>query len=191
MGVAALAAASADPALACACCSDRGARHVGTAALEDDQRAEIDRVAFGPSAALFTGAGEADDVAGIANPDADYTVAAMRKGKTITFTFKGKDHGGGTLSMALLDTVAFFEVDTRDTPDTGLGLALYKEWKFTAEPTGTGDFAAGAGAGQHLTLILQGHGNNCAAAEDFTHWTLVMEGAKGAYMLFGDMAAPK
>ncbi len=64
---------------------------------------------------------------------------------------------------------------------------LYKEWKLTGEVTGTGAFSATNGVKQSLTLILQGRGNSCTSAVDFTHWTLVMEGPKGRYSLFGEL----
>ena len=47
--------------------------------------------------------------------------------------------------------------------------------------------AAGLGAGQTLTLILQGGGNNCTSAYDFTHWMLVMWGPKAKYHFFGSL----
>ncbi|BCW90358.1 hypothetical protein sos41_35260 [Alphaproteobacteria bacterium SO-S41] len=182
-------AAAFNEASACACCSNRGQRYVETRELQDYQWVEIDRMRFGATAELFVGEADTDEVTGIANPDSSYAMTATRDGKKITFTFKGADRGNGTLSMVLPDKIAFFEVDPREaeTPEP----SLYKEWKFTAEPTGTGDFAAGAGKGQHLTLILQGRGNNCVNAEDFGHWSMVMEGPKGNYLLFGDMGTPQ
>ena len=69
----------------------------------------------------------------------------------------------------------------------GTGPALYKEWKLTGEVTAFGAFSGTNGAKQVLTLILQGRGNSCTSAEDFTHWTLVTEGPKGTYSLFGDL----
>ena len=41
------------------------------------------------------------------------------------------------------------------------------------------------GKGQRVTLILQGHGNNCTSADMATHWTLVVHGPKAEYHLFG------
>lgn len=180
--------AALNPASACACCSDRGQRNVGSAELADYQWSEIDRIRFGGTAELYTGSADTSDIQGIANADSSYTLAVTRDGKAVTFAFTGQAGQTGSLAMTLPVNAAFYEIDTRDVPDSGVGPAIYKEWKFSAEPTGTGDFAAGTGKGQTLTLILQGRGNNCAMAEDFTHWTLVMEGPKGAYMLFGDLA---
>jgi hypothetical protein len=176
------------PAAACACCSERGQRTVGSATLEEFQWAEIERIRFAAKAELFTGGGEMGDVPGLAKPDTAYALTVARDGRKLTFTFKGETQGSGTLALTLPDTASFFEVDPRDATEANPEPSLYKEWKFSGEPTGTGDFAAGAGAGQTLTLILQGRGNNCAAAEDFTHWSLVLEGPKGEYLLFGDLA---
>jgi hypothetical protein len=41
--------------------------------------------------------------------------------------------------------------------------------------------------GQWPTLIVQGTGNSCTSAADFKHWTLVMQGPKANYSLFGDL----
>ncbi|MBR1198611.1 hypothetical protein JQ634_17720 [Bradyrhizobium sp. AUGA SZCCT0240] len=40
---------------------------------------------------------------------------------------------------------------------------------------------------QILTLILQGGGNSCTSGVDFTHWTLVMQGPKASYTLYGNL----
>jgi hypothetical protein len=53
--------------------------------------------------------------------------------------------------------------------------------------TGSGAFSAGSGPKQLLTLIVQGRGNSCTSAIDFSHRTIVMEGPKANYSLFGDL----
>ena len=58
---------------------------------------------------------------------------------------------------------------------------LYKEWKLTARAAGSGVFSAGLGPSQQLSLILHGRGNSCTNAEQFTHWTLEMQGPKANY----------
>jgi hypothetical protein len=80
-----------------------------------------------------------------------------------------------------------FEVDPRNVPDKGRGLTLYKEWKLSAPAAGSGVFTPGTGPRQSLTLIIHGHGNSCTSAIDFTHWTLVMQGPKANYTLFGNL----
>ena len=51
----------------------------------------------------------------------------------------------------------------------GGGPSLYKELRLTGASTGPGT---------HYRLILQGRGNNCLVAEDFTHWRLEVTGGK-------------
>jgi hypothetical protein len=34
---------------------------------------------------------------------------------------------------------------------------------------------------------VQGSGNSCTSASDFAAWTLVMQGPKAKYALFGDL----
>jgi hypothetical protein len=109
-------------------------------------------------------------------------------GKTkVDFTFGSPGARPGTLSLKLPQKISIFEVDPRDAPDQGLGPALYKEWKLTGGVTATGAFSAANDAKQSLTLILQGRGNSCTSAADFTHWTLVMESPAGGYSLFGEL----
>lgn len=66
-------------------------------------------------------------------------------------------------------------------------IALYKEWKLLGRAGGSGVFAPGAAAGHTLTLIVQGRGNSCTSASDFAYWTLVMQGPKANYSMFGDL----
>jgi hypothetical protein len=40
-------------------------------------------------------------------------------------------------------------------------------------------------------LILQGGGNSCTSAIDFTHWTLVMQGPKANYTLYDNLVTAK
>jgi hypothetical protein len=44
---------------------------------------------------------------------------------------------------------------------------------------------------QIVTLILQGGGKSCTTAIDFSHWTLVMQGPKANYILFGDLVTTR
>jgi hypothetical protein len=84
-----------------------------------------------------------------------------------------------------------FGVDPRNEPDKGHGPVLYKEWKLSGPASGSGVFQPGGAPRQILTLILQGGGNSCTSAIDFSHWTLVMQGPKAKYTLFGGLVTAK
>ena len=60
-----------------------------------------------------------------------------------------------------------------------------------ATAAGSGVFRPGIAPRQLLTLILQGGGDSCTSANDFSHWTLVMRGAKANYTLFGELVTTK
>ena len=187
LAIAALTLASASPAFACACCTNEGQRNVATVALDSGKRQEIESLRFGGKATLFTGEGDADGIEGIATPSGSYDLTARWRDDRLEFSFRDKLGRTGALSLLRPNTLSVFEVDPRDRPDKGHGPSLYKEWKLSAPASGTGVFRPGIAPRQILTLIFQGGGNSCTSAIDFSHWTLVMQGPKANYTLFGDL----
>lgn len=182
------------PALACACCTNEGQRNVATVALDPSKREEIESLRFGGKARLFTGEGDAEAIEGIATPSGTYDLTAKWRDDRLEFDLRDDLGHAGTLSFARPRTVAVFEVDPRDRPvipDKGQGPRLYKEWKLSAPAVATGVFRPGVGPRQILTLIIQGGGNSCTSAADFSHWTLVMQGPKANFALFGDLMTTK
>ena len=175
------------PARACACCSNEGQRNVNVEALDQSKRALLEELRFADAAKLYLGEADPDSVEGIADPSSSYALKVAWEGNAILFTLKDEQGHAGSLALELPGKISIFEVDPRDAPDQGTGPSLYKEWKLTGKVIGSGAFAAGAAAGQLLTLIVQGRGNSCTSATDFAHWTLVMQGPKANYSLFGDL----
>jgi hypothetical protein len=182
---------AASPAFACACCTNAGQRNVATVALDSGKRQEIESLRFSGKATLFTGEGDVEGIEGIATPSGSYEVTAKWLDDRLVLSFRDNTGHTGTLALARPNTVSVFEVDPRDRPDRGHGPALYKEWKLTAPAAGSGVFRPGIAPRQLLTLILQGAGNSCTSANDFSHWTLVMQGPKVNYTLFGDLVTTK
>ena len=179
------------PAFACACCTHEGQRNVATVALDSGKRQEIESLRFAGKATLFAGEGDAADIAGITTPSASYELTAKWLDDRLVLSFRDKLGRTGILSMARPKTMSVFEVDPRDRTDRGQGPTLYKEWKLSAPAAGSGVFQPGIAPHQLLTLILQGGGNSCTSAIDFSHWTLVMQGPKANYTLFGDLVTAK
>lgn len=174
-------------ALACACCTNEGQRSVGTVSLDSGRRQQIESLRFGGTAKLYTGEGDVEAITGIATPSGAYEMTATWRDNRLVFSFRDKNGRIGTLALARPNSIGVFEIDPRSGPDAGQGPALYKEWKLSAPASATGVFAPGAGARQVLTLVIQGRGNSCTDAGDFTHWTLVMQGPKANYTLFGEL----
>lgn len=183
-----LTCAMAGHAHACACCASTGQRHVATGPISEYEAGELRRIGFA-NAELFTGEGEAGDVRGLAATASSYELELTRSGATWTFTFKDKGTIAGTLSFQP-DKLAKFEVDTRAEPASETGtVTLYKEWKQTAPLTATGMFKLQKGS--LLSLILQGRGNGCTSADDFTHFALVAQSDGISFHFFGDLAKPR
>jgi hypothetical protein len=169
---------------ACACCSHQGQRNVNVVAFDQSKRAVLEELRFADEAELYLGEADPDSVEGIANASSAYALKAEWQKNGILFSFTG-DGGAGTLALDLPDKISVFEIDPRNQPDQGTGPPLYKEWKLTGKAKATGAFSAGAG--HTLTLIVQGGGNSCTSAADFGYWTLVMQGPKANYSMFGEL----
>lgn len=190
-----LAAASAiaapDIALACACCSTPGQRTVEMVPLDASRRAALKKLRFTGQAELYMDERGEESHQGIGSDLSQYSLQTEWQGNRLVFNLNDGHGYAGTLALELPGKISIFEVDPRNTKDTGAGPLLYKEWKVTGNATGSGKFAANAAPNQLLTLIAQGSGIGCTSAADFTHWSLVMQGPKANYMFFGKLTPLK
>jgi hypothetical protein len=184
--IAMLASAQWQDAGACACCTSPGERTDLAVKLESGHADELSRLRFDPRAQLFLGDADPESIIGITTPAEKYELQASWKGDRFVFALRDEKDRSGTLVLLRPKTISSFGVDPRNQPDRPNGPVLYKEWRLTSKAAGTGVFATGLGATQTLTLVLQGGGNNCTSANDFTHWMLVMWGPKAKYHFFGD-----
>ncbi|HKU99708.1 MAG TPA: hypothetical protein VJR58_30720 [Vineibacter sp.] len=195
IGIAAWVAVSVIPsgdAHACACCTDIGQRRVATDKLDTYRRGEIDRLRFAPTAELYTGSAGPEDLKGLRAATTDYGLEVRQQDDGIIFELRDKDQRAGTLSLVWPDVISIFEVDPRqDKRAGGLGPRLYKEWSVTGKITATGIFEPSNDGGTRITLILQGGGNSCTGAEDFTDWTLSVDGPNAAYSFIGALLPPR
>lgn len=178
-------------ALACACCTSIGERFDLVTKLEKYHLEELQKLRFDRAANLFLGEADPDSVKGITKAAAKYELQAVWQANRLVLSFRDEAGQSGDLSIAMPKTISSFSVDPRSEPEGRRGPSLYKEWRLTAKAAGTGVFAAGLSAEQKLTLVLQGRGNSCTSASDFTHWMLVMDGPKAKYHFFGSLAAAR
>ena len=180
-------------ARACACCTSVGERTDLVMKFESYYSDEIQRLRFSATAQLFLGEADPESVKGIATPSERYDLQAHWKNDRMLFSFRDQANHSGTLAIARPRTISIFHVDPRDDPPPppSRGPVLYKEWRLSSPASGTGIFAPGLSQGQTLTLVLQGRGNNCTSAADFSHWMLVMWGPKTKYRFFGDLVTTR
>jgi hypothetical protein len=176
--------ASAQPSLACACCTHTGWRSVHIDTINEWRRTQLEEMRFASKAALSLGEADAE-IKGVTDPATNYDLTVAREKGRLTFALRDTKGRTGTLVLTIPNNISVFEVDPRDEDkEGGLGPSLYKEWKLTANAAGTGLFAA-AVKGQKLTLILHGRGRGCTEANHFTAWTLMLHTDKQSLMLIG------
>jgi hypothetical protein len=178
-------------ALACACCSETGYYRIGFGKPEEYQLGLLRRMRFGGTAYLFlTEAGLEQNAKGLAHQAENYPLGGSLVGRVWKLTF-GKGADAGVLSLPLPPKMVSYKADIRDgQTSAGGGPLLYKEWRFEGEASGTGLFRAGIVPPTKYFLVLQGRGNGCDNAEDFTHWRLEVTGRKAAYAFYGELAEP-
>lgn len=186
-------------ALACACCAERGQYNISATRPSASEIEILNDIKFNEATELFTGAADFDVVKGLKPIEKDYmnfdfsgdqpffTLANAFAAKTWKFNFKTKTGKTGTLVLPLPSEMVSFGADIHDTP-AGQEVVLYKEWRFKgAVQSGSGFFSAGIVKPTTYFLVLQGRGNNCPAAESFTHWRLEIKGRGADYTFFGKL----
>ena len=150
------------------------------------------RMRFGTTASLFTAEADPEEAAkGLAHPVDSYSLNGSLDGDVWKLTFRNGDEAG-TLNLKLPAKMSRHAADIHDgrTKPGYPEPVLYKEWRFEGEVNGTGFFKAGIVAPTKYSLVLQGRGNSCDAAEDFTHWHLKITGKKADYTFYGELSAP-
>ena len=171
----------------CACCSNDGEYYKGLNDIEDYQRELMKEMRFGNRALLFlTEAGYEEDALGITDPKQTYSLVGSMAINAWRLTFRDGARTG-TLNLPLPKKMETFKVDIHDGKRSGGGgPLLYKEWRFEGSATGLG-FLKTSSANLRYFLVLQGRGNGCDNAEDFTTWRLDVKGDNAKYAFTGRM----
>lgn len=176
-------------ALACACCAEPGEYRISYSKPSGTELGLLKRMRFGNTATLYTDAQEMEENAkGITNPSETYTLTGSLVGNRFSLTFRDGNKNG-TLSLPLPAKMLSYGADIHDGSGS-IEPRLYKEWRFEGLAKGTGFFSAGIAGPTKYFLVLQGRGNNCDNAEDFTHWRLEITGRKASYAFYGELAKP-
>ncbi len=168
----------------CACCAERGEYLVKTVKptkfeLDELKRLEID------DTNLFIAMGS-DTVEGISPLSDVFTSKLLMQNALWKFSFTDNKNNLGVLNLAKSPTMIDFRADTYNEGEP----ILYKELRFKYKLTSaTGFFQKGFTPTTDYFLVLQGKGNNCMAAEQFTHWRLEITGKKANYAFFGKLKA--
>ena len=179
-------------AWACACCSSDGAYHIGFAKPSAHELSILGQVRFEGRASLYVAEADLDEMSrGLAHKAEGYAVGGSLVGRAWRLTFR-EGNRTGALTLPLPAKMLSYTVDTRDgRTSPGGGPLLYKEWRFEGTVSGTGFFKDGVVAPTKYLLVLQGRGNGCRDAGDFTHWRLKVTGRRADFALYGALAEPR
>jgi hypothetical protein len=179
-------------ALACACCSNTGDYRIAFDRPSGYERSLLEDVRFGGTAHLFLTEADVEESAkGLAHRAESYALKGSLVGGAWRLEFRDGNKTG-TLSLPLPAKMLSYAADVRDgRTSPGGGPLLYKEWRFEGTAAGTGLFRDGIAPRTKYFLVLQGRGNACQNAGDFTHWRLSVSGRKADYAFYGQLAEPR
>lgn len=176
-------------ALACACCADAGFYSISSRKPADYQIKELQKLKF-ETAELYADAGYPDTVKGISPLGENFSVNGLLNGKAWTFNFKDNNQKTGKLDLMKPLSMVEYMVDLPTSEKTEGEVKLYKEWRFKYRvQNATGIFKNGFAPSSEYFLVLQGYGNVCTSAEDFTKWRLEISGRKVEFSFFGNLSA--
>lgn len=190
---------------ACACCAEKGEYSIRTTKPTEYELGLLNAMRFENAAELFITEAGFDTIKGLKSLEKDFdsldwsaanqffSLENVFAARTWKFNFKTKTGKNGTLVLPLPAQVLNFKADIHDGKEGGGGgPLLYKEWRFKGNvQSGNGFFKAGIVPQTSYFLVLQGRGNNCDNAEDFTNWRLEIDGKNASYAFFGKMGEAK
>lgn len=184
-------------ALACACCAEPGTYRLNTAKPSSYEIELLQKMEFDNAAELFLDAGGADDIKGFGtllqnteeNEFWKFSVKDVFAAQSWTLDFTSYNGKTGSFKLPLPTSMVNFKVDTHENEESTEPI-LYKEWRFKGNvQSGTGFLKSGIVNPTTYFLVLQGRGNNCDNAEDFTHWRLEIRGKRAEYAFFGKLSS--
>jgi hypothetical protein len=172
----------------CACCAEPGTYSISVKKPDAYERGELERIRFSDANLFMTAAGE-DNIKGLSPIGENYTVDGLFLKNSWKFSFKDEKGKTGTLALPMPATMVAFAADIHDREgESAAEPVLYKELRFKYKvQNGSGIFQKGIAPATEYFLVLQGRGNNCTSAADFTHWRLEITGKKASYAFFGKL----
>lgn len=175
---------------ACACCAEYGHYSISYSKPQSFDLGEMQKLRFS-TAELYQTAGGEDDIKGLNPIGETYRINGALEGNVWKLNFTDDKDKTGLLELPLPVKIIDFKVDIHDGQDGGAGSPLlYKEWRFKYNvKSASGIFQNRTKDKLEYFLVLQGRGNLCTAAENFTNWRLEVTGRKTNFAFFGKLSA--
>lgn len=173
---------------ACACCVEKGHYSISVTKPSDYDFAILRDLSL-ETATLYTDAAYPENIRGISPLNDEFSAEALLSGNFWNFSFKDDQGKIGKLNLRKPTSMVSYMVDLHENEDSEVSnVTVYKEWRFKYKvKAGTGIFSSGITKKTTYFLVLQGRGNGCTNAEDFSHWRLEVDGKKAKYAFFGKL----
>lgn len=173
--------------LACACCAEPGVHFEHESDFSDYVLEEVEKISLA-SSILYTDAGFPESIKGIEPLGNEYEITGTLKGEVWTLEFSDDKARKAVLSLWRPSRVLEFGVD-QNPLEEGANVVLYKEMRFKYRvQSATGFLKDGIDAETTFNLVLQGRGNGCTNASDFSTYILQIKGNKADYSFFGKLS---
>jgi len=188
-------------AAACACCAEAGTYMIYTGKPDAFILGLLGEMKFDTKTDLYMTEAGFDSIKGLVDVQKEMESDSWVWGtsldlvneftnKSWKFTIKTPGGKTGTLVLPLPTQMVRYKVDIHDTKDTGLGVTLYKEFRFKGNvQSGNGVFRPGIIKPTTYFLVFQGRGNGCDDYSNFTHWHLEIDGKKASYEFNGKLSS--
>ncbi|MCX6316730.1 MAG: hypothetical protein NTW29_05540 [Bacteroidetes bacterium] len=184
----------------CACCAERGDHYTESVKIDKEKLSLLQEMKMNKGTDIYMNEGEEEWFKGIKSIENAYnewagtdTVTGNKffstqsnvTAKTWKFSFTTANGKTGTLNLAIPLKMESFGVDIHEGDENSM-VVLYKEYRIKGTvQSATGFCSSGLTKPASYTLILQGRGNFCENATDYTHWRLAIKGAAADYILMG------
>ncbi|MDQ3181617.1 MAG: hypothetical protein M3Q33_13990 [Acidobacteriota bacterium] len=175
---------------ACACCVDVGYYSIRVRKPDSYILDILKKLRF-ETANIYATPAYPDDIKGITSLAENYSVEGLLSSKSWKFNLAGGNNKSGILNLPLPTTMVDYGADLHNDGNQTVGdVTIYKEWRFKSKvQSATGIFKNGIAPNTEYFLVLQGKGNACPNASDFTHWRLEIVGKKAGYAFFGKLSS--
>lgn len=176
-------------AFACACCVEPGHYSIRTAKPKSYEIEELKKIKFNTAELYMTAAGD-DFIKGINPLGESFTVNALLNGAVWSFNFKDNNQKTGKLDLTKPISMVEFMVDLPSKEKQTGETRVYKEWRFKYRlQNANGIFKNAFAPATDYFLVLQGYGNGCTSADDFTKYHLEITGKKADFTFFGNVGS--
>lgn len=173
---------------ACACCTESGQYYLGEQDLDEYRIGILREVQF-LTADLFAREPYGISFDRLGEDNIEFSASGSLEQKTWRIDLVSLNGSAGSLTLSMPSGLTEYMADTHDESIKDMphmGPILYKELRFKSKvEKGTGFLQEGIDNDTGYFLVLQGRGNSCMNAEDYTHWRLEVSGENADYAFWG------